>query len=404
MDDEDELALAMAMSLRPPSRQPSIDSRKEALQQVEEAPPTTLKTLSKLLSNIAEHPDEPKYKMLPRTSRGLNERVFPIKAATAFLVACGFDEEKEGFILKQGHDRSLIHAGLERLEELSAGAAVSPTRVPAPPALAAPVPPTPVSVSDLAETITGMMGPPSRSAGGGGASTPAAREMEVWRRQQAQNSMGFIFEAGCPHPDLEPGTRVLDLDENAAGTLLGWKHQGTRYHDTSGGLSSDGCCRIYYDTRPAKHDGNPWNVMARDSSIIFLDAAAPDPPATTLERVRPRGGGEQSAGSALGGLGNLGGLGGLGGLGVPSSGGNDQERTQQSAMAEQKQQLRHIMQVSQTSAIGEILRSPCDPAATPPHPTLQPPPPSLSAEAPHPLLTPLPAPSAADPPPCPLRC
>jgi hypothetical protein len=35
MDDEDELALAMAMSLRPPSRQPSIDSRKEALQQVE---------------------------------------------------------------------------------------------------------------------------------------------------------------------------------------------------------------------------------------------------------------------------------------------------------------------------------------------------------------------------------
>jgi len=99
--------------------------------------------------------------------------------------------------------------------------------------------------------------------------------------QRARGSVGNIFTNSSPHPHLEPGTRVLDLNKHASGTLLGWKADGMRYHDTSGGLSSDGVVRIFYDD-PGTYEGNPWNVSA--DNIIFLDAAAPDPPEHTLSR------------------------------------------------------------------------------------------------------------------------
>jgi deoxyribodipyrimidine photolyase-related protein len=80
---------------------------------------------------------------------------------------------------------------------------------------------------------------------------------------------------------LELGTRVLDIgavvDGGAKGTVVGWKTAQGRFFDTSGGMSSDGCVRVYYDQKPADHDGNPWNVMAANR-LLFLDAAAPDPP------------------------------------------------------------------------------------------------------------------------------
>ena len=112
-----------------------------------------------------------------------------------------------------------------------------------------------------------------------------AEKLAVWRRQQSLGIVGFIFEGETPHPRLEVGTRVLDIGlpaPSSYGTVVGWKTAQGRFFDPSGGMSSDGCVRVYYDKKPAAHDGNPWNVMAANR-LLFLDAAAPDPPYDTLD-------------------------------------------------------------------------------------------------------------------------
>mgnify|MGYP000882951896 FL=1 len=123
---------------------------------------------------------------------------------------------------------------------------------------------------------------------------PPAAEMAVWRRQQSLGVVGFIFESETPHARLELGTRVLDIgdvengsDSPVYGTVVGWTTAQGRFFDTSAGCSNkNGCVRVYYDKKPAAHDGNPWNVMAA-GRLLFLDAAAPDPPHDTLTRPRP---------------------------------------------------------------------------------------------------------------------
>ena len=59
-----------------------------------------------------------------------------------------------------------------------------------------------------------------------------------------------------------------------AGTLLGWKVAGTRTGDTSGGLSSDGYCRVDF------RSGGPYNVAMKNVNIVATAAAAPAPSAT----------------------------------------------------------------------------------------------------------------------------
>jgi hypothetical protein len=46
------------------------------------------------------------------------------------------------------------------------------------------------------------------------------------------------------------------------GILLGWKVNGTRFHDTSGGLSSDGYCRVNFE------NGGSWNVPMNEVTIL----------------------------------------------------------------------------------------------------------------------------------------
>ena len=46
------------------------------------------------------------------------------------------------------------------------------------------------------------------------------------------------------------------------GTLLGWKVNGARFHDTSGGLASDGYCRVDFD------NGGAWNVPMAEVSPL----------------------------------------------------------------------------------------------------------------------------------------
>ena len=123
---------------------------------------------------------------------------------------------------------------------------------------------------------------------------PPAAELAVWRRQQSHGIKGFIFEGERAHALLELGTRVHDIgavvdgnDSPVCGTVVGWTTAQGRFFDTSGGCANaDGCVRVYYDKKPAAHESNPWNVMAANR-LLFLDAAAPDPPYSTLTRSRP---------------------------------------------------------------------------------------------------------------------
>jgi hypothetical protein len=125
---------------------------------------------------------------------------------------------------------------------------------------------------------------------------PPAAELAVWRRQQSHGIKGFIFEGERAHALLELGTRVHDIgavvdgnDSPVCGTVVGWTTAQGRFFDTSGGCANaDGCVRVYYDKKPAAHESNPWNVMAANR-LLFLDAAAPDPPYNTLTRSRPPG-------------------------------------------------------------------------------------------------------------------
>ena len=53
------------------------------------------------------------------------------------------------------------------------------------------------------------------------------------------------------------------------GTLLGWKVNGMRYGDTSGGLSSDNFCRIDFAR------GGPYNVGMGGAKVVGGAGAAP---------------------------------------------------------------------------------------------------------------------------------
>ena len=71
---------------------------------------------------------------------------------------------------------------------------------------------------------------------------------------------GPIFQMKAPHEGLTVGCRVTHA-EHGDGTVLGWKHSGDRTGDTSGGLQSDGYCRIKFDSGKG---GGGWNVPGRE--------------------------------------------------------------------------------------------------------------------------------------------
>ena len=50
-------------------------------------------TLFKVLQNLVAHPDEPKYRNIPRSSAAFSEKLAKAKGAVRFLKAVGFVEE-----------------------------------------------------------------------------------------------------------------------------------------------------------------------------------------------------------------------------------------------------------------------------------------------------------------------
>jgi len=269
MDDAD-IAQALALSMLKPSRHASETYR---LPSVSDLPEATLTILLKVLSNVIENPENPRFRSLHKTNKALSQNLFPHQDAVAFLCACGFEESNEGVQLPEGADLKLVDEALN-----SVRAALGPA-----------------GKSAVDQIMEAVKGAGAFSAGGSVSDlAPPAAELAVWRRQQGLGIVGFIFEGETPHALLELGTRVLDIgavvegsDSPVYGTVVGWTTAQGRFYDTSAGCSNkNGCVRVYYDKKPSAHDGNPWNVMAANR-LLFLDAAAPDPPYDTLTRSRP---------------------------------------------------------------------------------------------------------------------
>jgi hypothetical protein len=292
MDDAD-LAQALALSMLKPSRHASETYR---LPSVSDLPEATLTILLKVLSNVIENPENPRFRSLHKTNKALSQNLFPHQDAVAFLCACGFEESNEGVQLPEGADLKLVDEALNSVH--TALVAKSPT-----------TPGGARGASAVDQIMDAVMGAGAFSADGSVPDlAPPAAELAVWRRQQSLGIVGFIFEGETPHARLELGTRVLDIgavvDGGAFGTVVGWKTAQGRFYDTSGGMSSDGCVRVYYDKKPADHESNPWNVMAANR-LLFLDAAAPDPPYDTLTRSRPPEAMREHSGRTGGGTGGV---------------------------------------------------------------------------------------------------
>jgi hypothetical protein len=104
-----DLALAVALSMQKPSREPS---EKYRLPSVSDLPEATLEIMLKILSNVIENPDEPKYRSLRKTGKTFSQKLFPHQNAVAFLYACGFEESNETVQLPNVADVKLLDEAL----------------------------------------------------------------------------------------------------------------------------------------------------------------------------------------------------------------------------------------------------------------------------------------------------
>ena len=68
---------------------------------------------------------------------------------------------------------------------------------------------------------------------------------------------------GCPVEVKVPGR------PDGKGKLLGYKVAGNRYGDTTGGLGSDGYCRVHFESgHPQRRSSGAWNVPMSDVTIF----------------------------------------------------------------------------------------------------------------------------------------
>ena len=92
----------------------------------------------------------------------------------------------------------------------------------------------------------------------------------------ACSEMEVVVVAGpgtiLSHTNASVGLRVHTVKSHSGktgdATLLGWKYRGTRTGDTSGGLNSDGYCRLDFDK------GGPYNVSLSMMLCLRVFSAA----------------------------------------------------------------------------------------------------------------------------------
>lgn len=91
-------------------------------------------------------------------------------------------------------------------------------------------------------------------------------EQEAWvcKEEELERSIdGSMIGKMLTSQIAKIGLRVKNIAQGQ-GTLLGWKVEGKRYGDTSGGLVSDGYARVAFDSM-----GSAWNVSMDGLKIIL---------------------------------------------------------------------------------------------------------------------------------------
>ena len=67
---------------------------------------------------------------------------------------------------------------------------------------------------------------------------------------------------------FDGSVRVQSVADGGIGVLRGWRSKDSgagRFGDTSGGLSSQGCCRVEFET--GSHSGRRYNVMGESVTL-----------------------------------------------------------------------------------------------------------------------------------------
>eukprot|EP01043_Picozoa_sp_COSAG02_P008366 COSAG02_NODE_266_length_26580_cov_9.209207_14_plen_1251_part_00 len=73
------------------------------------------------------------------------------------------------------------------------------------------------------------------------------------------------------------GSRAETTDSRGKGKLIGYKVGGVRFGDTSGGLASDGYCRVDFESgHPGGREKGGWNIPM-NTIRVFTKLSAPDP-------------------------------------------------------------------------------------------------------------------------------
>jgi len=82
----------------------------------------TLVTLSQILTNAIEHPEDEKYRKLPATNKRIVETVLDKKGGKSFLIACGFvrkpiDGKDFWYLALSEQTLDILRLGLELIDE-----------------------------------------------------------------------------------------------------------------------------------------------------------------------------------------------------------------------------------------------------------------------------------------------
>lgn len=81
--------------------------------------------LHKILSNIAQHPLEGKFRAIRKANKLFATHVAPFPECLAFLRAVGFEDQDERFVLVRQADPVLLWVGRATLEQMLPGIATA---------------------------------------------------------------------------------------------------------------------------------------------------------------------------------------------------------------------------------------------------------------------------------------
>ncbi|KAH9261120.1 hypothetical protein BASA81_000824 [Batrachochytrium salamandrivorans] len=76
-----------------------------------------VQTIAKLLSNIMQQPDEPKFRKINLSNDKIKEKIVNVNGGVVLLKAAGFEEQEGGHLVLDGNDLDRVQQVLARIQE-----------------------------------------------------------------------------------------------------------------------------------------------------------------------------------------------------------------------------------------------------------------------------------------------